>query len=198
MRPVVPGASLVTGVVVAAVGLLLCFGGLWSVQLAVLASGFALGWLLAESLGGSLGVAAVVAASGAVLAWVLATLVFRMSLFFVGAVAGAVIGAKLFGLLEGGDGNVVLAVVFVVAVAVLTGLATQRFHESVLVWACAFGGAGLALSGVARIAPDTLGFLRSPTTTWEAVVDAVAWLALGIAGWSVQRRWAKRRSGART
>ena len=185
-----------TGVVVAAVGLLLCFGGLWSIQLAVLASGFALGWVLGESLGGSLGVTAIVALCGAVVAWVLATFVFRMSLFFVGAVAGGVIGGKLFGLLEGEDGNVVLAVVFVVAVAVLTGLATQRFHESVLVWVCAFGGAGLVLSGLARIAPDTLGFLRTPDSTTEAVIDAAAWLLLGIAGWSVQRRWVQRRSAA--
>ena len=57
-----------TGVVVAAVGLLLCFGGLWSVQLAVLASGFALGWVFGEALGGSLGVTAVVALSAAAIA----------------------------------------------------------------------------------------------------------------------------------
>jgi hypothetical protein len=186
-----------TGVVVAAVGLLLCFGGLWSVQLAVLASGFALGWVFGEALGGSLGVTAVVALAAAVVAWVLATFVFRMALFFVGAVAGGVIGGKLFGLLQGADGNAVLATVFVVAVGVLTGLATQRFHESVLVWVCAFGGAGLVLSGLARIAPETLGFLRTPDTTAEAVIDAAAWLVLGVAGWSVQRRWVRRRSVAR-
>ena len=46
--------------------------------LAVLASGFALGWLFAEALGGSLGVVAVVALCGAVVAWVLAVLVFQV------------------------------------------------------------------------------------------------------------------------
>jgi hypothetical protein len=185
----------VTGVGVVVVGLLLCFAGRRSIHLAVLASGFALGWLLAESLGSSPGVAAVVAACAAVVAWVLATFVFRAAMFVVGAVAGGVIGAKLFGLLEGDDGSVVLAILFVVAVAVLTGLATQRFHEAAVIWACAFGGAGLALSGVARVWPDTLGFLRTPDTTAEAVIDAAAWLVLGVLGWSVQRRRTGRRSG---
>jgi hypothetical protein len=187
-----------TGLGVLAVGLLLCFAGLYSVHLAVLASGFALGWLVAESLGGSVAVVATVALCAAVVAWVLATLVFRAALLVVGAIAGGVIGAKLFGLLEGDDGNVLLAVLFVLAVAVLTGLAAQRFHETALVWACAFGGAGLALSGAARVWPDTLGFLRTPDTTVEAVVDAAAWIALAAAGWSVQRRWARRKAASRS
>ncbi|MGY1641500.1 hypothetical protein ACI782_10250 [Geodermatophilus sp. SYSU D00703] len=177
-----------TGVGVVVVGLLLCFAGRLSIHLTVLASGFALGWLLAESLGGSPGVAVVVAACSAVVAWVLATFVFRAALFVVGAFAGGVIGAKLFGLLQGDDGNVVLAILFVVAVAVLTGLATQRFRETAVIWACALGGAGLALSGLARVWPDTLGFLRTPDTTAEAVIDTAAWLVLGVCGWSVQRR----------
>ena len=183
-----------TGVGVLAVGLLLCFAGLASVHLAVLASGFALGWLVAESLGGSVAVVTIVAACAAVVAWILATLVFRAGMLVVGAIAGGVIGAKLYGLLEGSDGNAVLAVLFVVAVALLTGLAAQRFHESALVWACAFGGAGLALSGLARIWPSTLGFLRTPDTTAEAVIDAAAWIALGALGWSVQRRWLRRKA----
>ncbi|MGY1632960.1 hypothetical protein ACI784_14760 [Geodermatophilus sp. SYSU D01186] len=185
-----------TGVGVAVVGLLLCFAGLLSIHLAVLSSGFALGWLLAEAFGASPGVAAVVALCTAVVAWVLATVVFRAALFFTGAIAGAVIGAKLFGLLEEDDGNVVLAVLFTGAVAVLTGLATQRYREAAVIWACAFGGAALALSGVARIWPDTLGFLRTPDTATEAVVSGAAWLVLSAFGWSVQRRMASRRSAA--
>lgn len=187
-----------SGVGVIAVGLLLCFGGMFSLHLAVLASGFALGWLVAEALGGSLAVIATVAGCGAVVAWVLATLVFRAGMLVVGGIAGGVIGAKLFGLLEGDDGNVLLGIVFVLAVAVLTGLAAQHFHEAALVWACAFGGAGLVLSGVARVWPDTLGFLRTPDTTAEAVIDAAAWLALGATGWSVQRRWARRKAVSRS
>jgi hypothetical protein len=193
-----PAGRVVSGVGVVLVGLVLCFVGLWSVHLALLASGFALGWLLAESLGGSLAVTFVVALCAAVVGWALATFVFRAGLLVIGGIAGGVIGAKLFGLLEGGDGNVVLAVVFVVAVAVLVGLATQRFADRVLPLACAFGGAGLVLSGLARVFPDQLGFLRTPDTTAEAVIDAAAWILLGAAGWSVQRRWARRKAESRS
>ena len=185
-----------TGVGLAVVGLLLCFVGLRSIHLAVLASGFALGWLVAEGLGASLAVAAIVALCAAVLGWVLTTVVFRAALFVVGGIAGGVIGAKLFGLLEGDHGNALLAIIFVVAVAVLTGLAAQRFHETTAIWACAFGGAGLALSGVARIWPNTLGFLRTPHTTFEAVISAVVWVVLGVFGWSVQRRLVRQPSRA--
>jgi hypothetical protein len=196
-----PGAAVggergVSGVGLAVVGLLLCFVGLRSIHLAVLASGFALGWLVAEALGASLGVAAIVALCAAVVGWVLATVVFRAALFVVGGIAGGVIGAKLFGLLDGDDGDVLLALVFVLAVGLLTGLAAQRFHETAAVGACAFGGAGLALSGVARIWPDALSFLRTPDTTAEAVVSAAVWLVLGVFGWSVQRQLVRQHSKA--
>ena len=185
-----------TGLGVAAVGLLLCFAGRLSIHLALLASGFALGWLLAGELGASAAVAVVVAACAAVVVWVLATFVFRAAMFVVGAVAGGVIGARLFELLEGDEGNAVLAILFAVAVAVLVGLAAQRFHENAVIWACAFGGAGLVLSGVARAWPEALGFLKEPDTATGAVVSAAAWLLLGVLGWSVQRRLASRRSPA--
>jgi hypothetical protein len=85
----------------------------------------------------------------------------------------------------------------VVAVAVLTGLAAQRYRETAAIWACAFGGAGLVLSGLGRIWPNTLGFLRTPDTTAEAVLSAAAWLVLGALGWTVQRRLVQQPSRAR-
>jgi len=176
------------GIAVLLVGLLLCFFGVRSLNLAVLASGFALGWLLTEPFDASILTALVIAVAGALVAWVLAHLVFRAALFFVGAIAGGVIGAKLFGLLEHGNGNIVVAVLFVGAAAFIVGLATQRFRRTVLVAACALGGAGLALSGLARAFPDALGLLRYPQTTWQSVIAAAAWLALAVAGWVIQRR----------
>jgi uncharacterized membrane protein (DUF485 family) len=74
----------VTGVGLAVVGLLLCFVGLRSIHLALLACGFALGWLVAEGLGASVAIAAIVAACAAVVGWVLARVVFRAALFVVG------------------------------------------------------------------------------------------------------------------
>ena len=183
-----------SGIVILLVGLVLCFLGVRSVHLAVLASGFALGWLVTEPFDASLGVSLVVALAAAAVAWVLATFVFRAALFFVGAIAGGVIGAKLFGLLQGGSGNIVLVVIFVLAVGFVSGLATQRFHTGVLAGICALGGAGLVLSGVALAFPDSLGFLRTPDTTGQAALAGVLWLALALAGWAVQRRTAGERA----
>ncbi len=72
--------------------------------------------------------------------------------------------------------------------AFIGGIATQRFHATILIWVCAFGGAGLTLSGVARMFPEALGFLRTPASPVQATLAAVAWVGLAIAGWLVQRR----------
>ena len=82
--------------------------------------------------------------------------------------------------------------IFIVAVGFISGIATRRFHNTVLTAVCALGGAGLALSGVARAFPDTLGFLRTGASTAETVTATVLWLVLAILGWLVQRRLAKR------
>jgi len=178
----------VSGIGVLVVGLVLCFVGVKSLPVAVLASGFALGWLITEPFSPSVGVAFVVGVAAAVVAWLVATFVFRAALFFVGLIGGAVIGAKLFGLLQGNDHSVVLAVIFVAAVAFIAGIATQRFHTTVLAWVCALGGAGLILSGMARAFPDALGFLRTPVSTAQTTLAAVIWLGLAVAGWLSQRR----------
>ena len=170
------------------VGLLLCFTGVASLHGALLTSGFALAWWLADALGASTGVALVIALGGAVLAWFLVTLVFRLAAFAVGAISGAVIGARLYGLLEGRSSSVVVALVFVVAVAALAGFLTHRFTPRLLLWVCALGGAGLALTGLARLAPDTLGFLRDPQTAAGGVIAWLAWVALAVLGGLVQRR----------
>ncbi|GAA2986556.1 hypothetical protein [Actinokineospora diospyrosa] len=175
----------VSGVVVIAVGVVLCFLGVRSLHLAVIASGLALGWLLAEPFDAGPGAAVIIAVAVAALAWVLVVLVFRTGLFFVGALAGAIIGVKLVGLFQGTD--IVLAVLFVAATGFLTGLAVQRYRLPMVAVACALGGAGLALSGLARTFPDALGFLREPAAGWQAVVAGAAWIALGAVGWSAQR-----------
>jgi hypothetical protein len=185
-----------TGIGVLVVGLLLCFAGVRSVNLAVLASGFAIGWLLTEPFGASTLTALIVALAVAAGAWVIVHLVFRVALFFVGGLAGAVVGAKLFGLLEPDDGSVVLAVLFVAAVGFIGGIATQRYRRTALAVACALGGAGLALSGVAKLFPDSLGFLRSPDNAAESAVSTVVWAVLAVLGWATQRRLIRGRADA--
>ena len=176
------------GLVVLAVGLVLCFFGVRSVHLAVLASGFALGWLLAQAFGATPLTAFVVAVAVALVGWLLVTFVFRAGLFFVGALAGAVVGAMLFRLLQPDQRSVVLAVLFVVAMGILTGLATQRFGETMLAAACALGGAALALSGSARAFPQALGFLHEPQSAGQTAIAGAAWIVLAAAGWSAQQR----------
>jgi hypothetical protein len=175
----------------------LCFLGVRSLHLAVATSGFAIGWLLSETLGASVLTAFLIAAAAAIAAWVLAVVVFRSALFFVGAICGGVIGAKLFGLIEKGSGNIVLAVLFVAASAFVVGLAVQRFRHAMLSPACAFGGAGLALSGLATTFPEVLGFLRYPQLPWHTIVTAAGWLALAWAGWAVQQRTVRDRQDSR-
>lgn len=182
---------------VLAVGLVLCFLGVRSLHLAVATSGFALGWLLSEPLGASVLTAFLISVAAAIAAWVLAVFVFRTALFFVGAMCGGVIGAKLFGLFEQGSGNIVLAVLFVSASAFVAGFAVQRFRHGMLSLTCALGGAGLALSGLARTFPEVLGFLRYPQLPWHTVVTTAAWLALAWAGWVVQQRVVRDRQKSR-
>jgi hypothetical protein len=174
--------------VIVLVGLMLCFLGVGSVHLGVPASGFAIGWLLAESFGASPGTAVLIALGCAATAWIVVTLIFRAAGFFVGAIAGGVIGVKIYSLLEGGNRNVLLAALFVLACAALGGFLTDRFRSRFLIWICALGGAGLALSGVGRAFPAVEGWVHHPGNTAQAVVGSAVWIGLAVAGWWVQRK----------
>jgi hypothetical protein len=112
-------------------------------------------------------------------------------LFVVGGLAGAVVGAKLFAFLQQGQGSVVLAVLFVAASGFIAGFATHRFRGTVLAAATALGGAGLALTGLARAFPEAFGFLRTPQSPSMAAIAALVWIVLAILGWAVQRRSAQ-------
>jgi hypothetical protein len=128
-----------SGVVGLAVGLLLCFFGVGSLHLAVLGSGFALGWLIAGLFNANTTTTVLVGLGCAVVAWVLVSLVFRFGAFFVGAVAGGVIGAWVFQLLVTGTNKALLTTVFVVAFAGVSGLLAARYRGRFLMWATALG-----------------------------------------------------------
>jgi hypothetical protein len=178
----------VTGVVGLVVGLVLCFLGVGSLHLAVLGSGFALGWLIAELFGASATTTVLVGLGCAVVAWVLVSLVFRFAAFFVGAVAGGVIGARLFELFVTGDNKVLLTVVWVLAIAGICGFLTGRYRGRFLMWVTALGGAGLAMTGVSRIAPSTLDWLRHPDTALTGVLAFGIWIVLALLGRRTQLR----------
>ncbi len=179
---------LMSGWVVLAVGVVLCFFGVGSVHLALLASGFGVGWLLANLFNASAGVALLIGLGGAVIAWVVVTLVFKVARFVVGVIAGSIIGAKLYAILSPGSNSVVLAVLVVVATAIVCGFLADRYRGRVLVWATAIGGAGLILSSLGTIWPSGLGFLRHPTEGGQQWASTGFWVLLTLAGWLTQRR----------
>ena len=67
----------VSGLVVVGVGIVLCFFGIGSVHVAVLASGFGLGWLLADLFAASTWTALLIAAGSALITEILVALVLR-------------------------------------------------------------------------------------------------------------------------
>ena len=102
-RAGVPDHRMMTGVVGIVVGLVLCFFGVGSLHLAVLGSGFALGWLISGVFDANTTTTVLVGIGCAIAAWILVSLVFRFGAFFVGAVAGGVIGARVFSLFVTGS-----------------------------------------------------------------------------------------------
>jgi hypothetical protein len=176
-----------SGWVIVGIGIVLCFFGIGSLHVAILASGFGLGWLLADLFGAADGTALLIALGTAIIGWVLVTLVFKVASFFVGVITGALIGARLAAVLTPGSSNIALAVVAVVAVAVAFGFLADRYRGRVLLCAMAIGGAGLVLSSLGRLWPDTLGFLDHPQTGIDQITASVLWFALATGGWLTQR-----------
>ena len=177
-----------SGGILILIGMLLCLAGAWSVRMAVLAAGFGVSWLLADTFGASTTTALLISAAGALIAFLLSLVMSKLMLFFVGGVVGAVVGAKLFVLLDGKDASVLLAVIFIPAIAFLFAFLAQRWSGNFLAWATAFGGAAMALTGLGRLAQDQFESLNAPDDTASRVVFAIAWLVLALLGRTVQVR----------
>ena len=177
-----------SGLVVLVVGLVLCFLGIGSIHLAILASGFGLSWVLADLFHAPAGTALLIALAGAVIAWVTVTLVFKVGAFFIGVIVGGLIGAKLSAVLQSGQAQIAVSVILVLAFAVSCGFLADRFTKRVLLWITAIGGAGMVLSSLGAAFPAHLAFLRQPTDGGGGAVTVVLWAALAAAGWFTQRR----------
>lgn len=177
-----------SGWIVLLVGVVLCFFGIGSLHLALLASGFGVGWLLADVFNASTGVALLIGLGAAVIAWVAVALVFKVARFVVGLITGSIIGAKIYAILSPGSTSVLLAVVVVVAIAIVFGFLAERFRGRVLLWATAIGGAGLILSSLGIIWPSGLAFLRHPNAGAQQWASTGFWVLLTLAGWIIQRR----------
>ncbi|MFC9361820.1 DUF4203 domain-containing protein [Rhodococcus sp. NPDC057014] len=176
-----------SGIAILLVGAVLCFAGVGSLHVAVLASGFGLGWLVSDLLSLSLGTTFLVAAIGAVVVWAATTLVFKFAAFFIGIIAGAVIGAKLSRVLQPDDASWILSGIVIVALAVACGFVADRYRARALLWLTALGGASLVLTGLGLAIPP-LRFLEDPNEGTQQFFATLIWIAVAAGGWLTQRR----------
>ncbi|MGY0496930.1 DUF4203 domain-containing protein [Nocardia sp. FBN12] len=174
------------GILVALVGALLCFYGIRSVNLGLLAIGFGLGWLIADLFNASFWWLLLVGLIGAVSVWVVTSLVFRFAAYFIGGLTGVMIGTKLATVLQPGDKNVALSMIVAGALGVAGAFLAQKFRARALLWLTSIGGASMICSGVARFS-DSLSFLRYPESGWQQVTSTLVWVGLSVLGWITQR-----------
>ena len=80
-----------------------------------------------------------------------------------------------------------LALLFVPAVAICAGVAVQRWRAGFLRWVTAIGGSALVLSGLGRLFPHTLGFLADPQTTTSQLLSTGLWVVLAVVARGAQR-----------
>lgn len=161
------------------VGLVLGIAGAWSIRTVLIAAGFGAGWLLSSVFGATFLTALIIALVTALLAWLVLRLATTIVFFSIGALVGVVVGGRLFRLLEGGDGNILLAIVFIPAIGIAGGWLAEKARERFVAWGTAIGGAALVLSGVGVLV-SWLSWLRDPAEGWQAVLGAVAWVALAV------------------
>lgn len=169
-----------SGLTMIVIGLVLGLAGGWSIRTVLTIVGFGAGWLLADVFDASLLVTLVVALVGALLAWLVVRLAATIVFFVVGALVGGLVGARLFRLLEGGDGSVLLGVVFILAVAVAGGWLAEKTRERFVAWGTSIAGAALVLSGIG-VLMGSLHWLRDPGAPWQAALGTVLWIGLSVA-----------------
>ncbi|MCF8587491.1 DUF4203 domain-containing protein [Gordonia liuliyuniae] len=186
----------VNGLVIVAVGAVLCFYGVRSAHLGVLAAGFGAGWLIAALFNPSTTTLILFGLIGAVSSWVIVSLVFKFATYLIGGLAGAVAGARIADLVQPGDNSWSASAIIVVAVAISAAFAADKYRERALLWLTSVGGAAMVLHGLGR-AVDALDWLRSADSTAGEVAGTAAWVGLSLAGWIVQRRLFAERLGVK-
>jgi hypothetical protein len=170
----------VSGLTMVVIGLVLGLAGGWSIRTVLMLVGFGAGWLLADVFDASFWVSLVIALVGALLAWLVLRLATTIVFFLVGGLVGAAVGARLYRLLEGGDGNLLLALVFIPAIAIAGGWLAEKTREKFVAWGTSIAGAALVLGGLGVLVTG-LAWLRDPSESWQAVVGAGLWVALSVA-----------------
>ena len=162
------------------IGLVLGLAGGWSIRTVLMLVGFGAGWLLANVFDANLLVTLVIALVGAALSpgWWCGWRRPSCSSSSAGSWA-PLVGARLYRLLEGGDGNLLLAVVFIPAIGIAGGWLAEMTNERFVAWGTSIAGAALVLGGIGTRSPG--GLAAPPDEAWQAVVGTVAWIALSLA-----------------
>lgn len=181
-----------SGFVMVLVGVLLGIAGAWSIRTVLLAAGFGAGWIIASALGAPLIINLVIAAVAALAAYLVLRLASTVVFFVLGALVGAVVGARLYRLLEGGDGSLLLAIIFIPAVGVAGGWLAEKARERFVAWGTSIAGAALTLSGLGVVF-SWLGWLRDPDPGQpvQGVLGAAIWVALAVGYRLAQRQIAR-------
>ncbi|NLG46788.1 DUF4203 domain-containing protein [Gordonia sp. (in: high G+C Gram-positive bacteria)] len=182
------------GLVILAIGALLCFYGVRSVHLGVIAAGFGLGWMVAGLFNASTMTLLLFGLVGGVSSWVVCSLIFKFASYFVGGLAGAVAGARIADLVQPGDSSWSASAVIIVAIAVAAAFCADKYRERALLWLTSIGGASMILIGIGR-AFSGLEWLDHPDSAATSVTSNAVWIGLSIAGWMVQRRLFAERLG---
>jgi hypothetical protein len=107
------------------------------------------------------------------------------------------VGARTADVLQPGDNNWALSAIVVLAVAVAAAFLADKYRARALLWLTSIGGASMILNGLGRTV-DPLGFLRDPNPGWQQVFSTLAWVAISVAGWIVQRRLFAEKLGIET
>ena len=185
-----------SGEILLLVGLVLGLTGVWSLRLSLMLLGFGAGWLVANAFDASTGTALLVGAAAGVVALLTAVLASRFVVFILGLMTGAVVGAKLLLVLDTGEANLLLGVVFIPAVALSCGYLASRWRTTFIGWATAAAGAAMALSGLGLVWPSALEFLHNPHSSDRQALSVAAWAGLTVVMRLVQRRLLDRGRGA--
>jgi hypothetical protein len=151
-----------TGLILLAVGLILCFFGVRSLRLSGFLVGFALAALLADVLGADPLITLVIGAAGGIAGFVLLILVFRFSLWLIGGLVGGVIGVRAYQHFFLGEGNALVLVLFLFAVGLICGFLADHFREPVLAMLTAAGGASVTLTGLGHLWPRSWASWGNP------------------------------------
>ena len=194
------GSGTLTSLAILGAGVLGCFLGYRLFRLTLAVYGFLLGVIFGASIAqaiaeGNPSVLLVAAVIGGVLGAVLLAVLYRVGVFVIGAVAGAVLANAASLVLD-----LQLAWWAFVICAVIAGALALTFQKVVIILAtAALGSWTMVSAGIA--------IWRGQTLAWERILDApplwertdlpqvmvfMVWLALAIAGALVQRRGAKR------